>query len=1047
MASRFVALVVCLFLFCAAFGLVQRGVDIPQIRVEYPEPLPAPQELLAKLRPLFGDLLRVKVDPIGGQVVLLVSSPIRTGVAVNTRQDVQRAALVFAQRFPELFPTEPQKLCVERCEKIGRHWYVSLRQRAGGYDALGCTAELRINTRGEVFLFRSTLKPLRLQSLNVSLTDQDAISAALEYLGASQGDVLVCKLAVAAIPDADSYQGRLVWWLRLRTKEPLGLWCFWIDAGSGEILRATDEMPTLTGTITGQYKPNYIDEPSEEGVFPHLYLSVDGDPGYTDSTGSYDLGNPTGSHTFYTILHGRYCRIEDNDYPTSSHSTTVSGESFDFFWTTDHGRENQLNLYYHTNWIHNYVKYFLGFSGMDYAMPARVNDPYDPDNAYYDGEGINFGGGGTYFYDMAMFSDVIYHEYTHGVTHHIYPYDLLPYYGQSGALDEAFSDYFPCSIHDDQYMGEHCFREGPSLYMRNLSNSLRYPDDYVNEVHHDSQIISGAWWEIRRELGAGYTDSLVHLARFGYPNDFESFLYEMLAVDDDDGNLDNGTPNAGVIYTAYHRHGIGPDTLLAVDHTPLHDTEDTTGSYEVTARVVALLGIDSIALCYRVDWSPWECIEMTPVLNVWRSFIPAQPLGSYVHYYIYVEDNAGNYVTSPEGAPVNFHHFRVALDTIPPTVEHLPILRGCSTSWPPVVFAKIDDNGSVAEAYIEYRLNGVPQPNVSMSYDEERDGWVGRFECDVLPGDEISYCIHAVDNSHSANETVFPSSEVWITFPVVLGYFDDIESGGYDFTHQVVTPGFLDQWHLSTARTHSGTYSFKCGGSGTSDYDDQVDAALVTPPISVFWGDTLSFYHWAEIETSTAYSGYAWDGGVIEASTDGGLTWVQLSPIGGYPFRIRNNPESPFPAETPCLAGRRNWEEIRVPILFACDHAQFRFHFGSDGAVTYEGWYIDDVRVTTRSTAVLERFGWKPEKLAITAFPNPFNSALKLNLFVPSPGRIEVVARDVTGRVVARLFEGSVSAGILSLSWRPQKTLPGGMYVISLSGSGAKASTKVLLVK
>lgn len=177
------------------------------------------------------------------------------------------------------------------------------------------------------------------------------------------------------------------------------------------------------------------------------------------------------------------------------------------------------------------------------------------------------------------------------------------------------------------------------------------------------------------------------------------------------------------------------------------------------------------------------------------------------------------------------------------------------------------------------------------------------------------------------------------------GFRDDMESGQGDWTHSAVTQGYNDEWHLSTQRnnTPGGSWSWKCGDTGGGDYNDYDDAGLVTPTLYLGVGAKLRFYHWMAAELDSG--NYAWDGGIVEISTDQGNSWAQITPEGGYPYLITNNAASPFAPDTPCYSGSVNWEEEVFDLSAYSGEAYVRFRFGTDGNTTEEGWYIDDVRV------------------------------------------------------------------------------------------------------
>jgi hypothetical protein len=192
--------------------------------------------------------------------------------------------------------------------------------------------------------------------------------------------------------------------------------------------------------------------------------------------------------------------------------------------------------------------------------------------------------------------------------------------------------------------------------------------------------------------------------------------------------------------------------------------------------------------------------------------------------------------------------------------------------------------------------------------------------------------------------------------PVTLGGFmETVESGQGAWTHTYNTPGFGDQWHISTQRSYSPTHSWKCGDTGTGQYSNNLDAVLVTPTLTLPENCQLTFCHWMDAEASGYYPDSAYDGGIVEVSVGGG-PWTQIDPEEGYTHHIRysaggGNPYTgPFPVGIPCFSGQISWSQVTFDLTGYSGSVQIRFRFGSDNAAQREGWFVDDIQIDVGSS-------------------------------------------------------------------------------------------------
>lgn len=184
-------------------------------------------------------------------------------------------------------------------------------------------------------------------------------------------------------------------------------------------------------------------------------------------------------------------------------------------------------------------------------------------------------------------------------------------------------------------------------------------------------------------------------------------------------------------------------------------------------------------------------------------------------------------------------------------------------------------------------------------------------------------------------------SLVWTALLSATSTRIPLEGGPGAWTHG----GTNDDWHLSTNRVYRGTNAWYCGDDATRIYRDGSYAWLDTPPFTVGADGMLTFHHW--IKTEYDSGDHFWDGGVLRVSTNGGASYELVTPVGGYPYRITPNPESPFPADHPCLAGfgdSNGWEAVSIDLrALAGLEVIVRFEFGSDLYTIDEGWFIGDV--------------------------------------------------------------------------------------------------------
>ncbi len=118
---------------------------------------------------------------------------------------------------------------------------------------------------------------------------------------------------------------------------------------------------------------------------------------------------------------------------------------------------------------------------------------------------------------------------------------------------------------------------------------------------------------------------------------------------------------------------------------------------------------------------------------------------------------------------------------------------------------------------------------------------------------------------------------------------------------------------------------------------------LVSPPLQVGAGPlTVSFQHRFSFEAGN------WDGGVIELSTDGGGTWVDVG-AGAYNGVTNADTAAPIGANRPAFVNRMvGWPNfagvtLNLGTTYAGQTVRIRFRIGADESTGAPGWDIDDI--------------------------------------------------------------------------------------------------------
>ncbi|HYP39171.1 MAG TPA: S-layer homology domain-containing protein [Chloroflexia bacterium] len=206
--------------------------------------------------------------------------------------------------------------------------------------------------------------------------------------------------------------------------------------------------------------------------------------------------------------------------------------------------------------------------------------------------------------------------------------------------------------------------------------------------------------------------------------------------------------------------------------------------------------------------------------------------------------------------------------------------------------------------------------------------------------------------------------------------FEGFESGTLGlFTSTVIisstaTPVPTPGWAASTATPRSGSYAaFAPGPDRITDQRLELSGAILIP--TDVSSATLTFWHNFDLEQLV-------DGGVLEVSTDSGVTWADADRniiVGGYNSSFVSFECDPHP---PFRPGKRFWSgtsngyrQVVVNLLpYAGTSFKFRFRLGTDCAVSRNGWSVDDIAVNMIQSCPTQTATATPTRTA-TYTPTP----------------------------------------------------------------------------
>jgi hypothetical protein len=563
---------------------------------------------------------------------------------------------------------------------------VNFTQKLGTLDVVDGSVRVLMDMQGRLLSIQSTASPfLEEIDTHAMVSAADAWNRAAATFTQDTGlQPMTSSDPVLVIKQANRVGLRLPylsWQIDMRWDGgvPPEAYTYWIDAHDGSLVDKANRIHfdvggTLDSMATPGTHPDKTNNPEVAIRLPYARITAGANTTYTDRNGVWNFVGLSGplSCTFeYRGLYNRVLNAAGAEYTLVVNASTGSGNAILMNPASDAATTAAANAYLGVNVVRDFVRDTNPADAhADFLALSNVNINSSC-NAYYDGGSINFyiAAGGCV---NTAYSTVVAHEYGHWLN------DKYSTGNGGDGMGEGNADVWAMYTWDDPIVGfDFC---GTGCHVRDGRNTRQFCGDCCGgcygEVHADGEVWMGAAWKVRDRLNTSLGNSAGDLVAdtifVGWMNAYNQQTIksvietQWLTLDDNDGNITNGTPHYADIDGGFVQQGFPGIPLQFVVYsnvTDLADTLDETGPYVVNANIVANIAppITNATLFYRVNVGSYVNVPMTPTGgNNYTASIPGQTAPSDVDYYLSASDSGTHTVTYPDGAPNgNFLNFRV----------------------------------------------------------------------------------------------------------------------------------------------------------------------------------------------------------------------------------------------------------------------------------------------------------------------------------------------------------------------------------------------------
>ncbi|HUQ01381.1 MAG TPA: hypothetical protein VM261_02750 [Kofleriaceae bacterium] len=539
---------------------------------------------------------------------------------------------------------------------------VGFLQYHRGMRVLGGTVSVRIKRDRAIVLASTAFPDIDAPVVADPIAASDARTRATAYLVAlgAPGAVASTVSTPVVLPiveprSAPRYATVVV--VQVDSESPRGRWDVYLDAATGAVVGRLQTLSFGSAVLQMNAPVRWWGGDRRDYPATGASVTLGGSSATADAaTGALSWSGATGP-ALVARSTGPLISVSSQAGTAASYSAQLSdGATVTWNAATSEYADAQISTFVHIQRVKQWARTVSNIPWINQSMRATVNIN-DQCNAFSDGTDLSFFRASAQCGNTARIADVVYHEFGHSFHNHA----LISGVGSwDGALSEGLGDFVAATITGDPAMARGFFNtDEPMRHCDPAGSEFSWPEDR-GEIHDTGRIYCGAMFDLRKNLIALYgdaggrarTDRLFYES-FRRASDIPSTYAELLAIDDDDGNLANGTPHKCEIDEAYARHGMAEPTMDAGPRVAPPTLTNRTVSMALSPSTVCRSGnVTGGTLTWRHRDNPamTGTVTMTAGASALTGDLPAVPAGTVVEYQLAATTEVGGTLTYPLNA-------------------------------------------------------------------------------------------------------------------------------------------------------------------------------------------------------------------------------------------------------------------------------------------------------------------------------------------------------------------------------------------------------------